>query len=451
MTQSAFDGPSFTGVIFWTAFLAIFFRKTAPQYLHNQVQIFGMDSQPKVLQDEFPHEPEKTAYDVAIIGGATSGAAISFFLSSNPDFKGSILVIERDASLRESATRASNYCVRQQFATEINIKIAQYAAEFIKNFKSIVGTEDAPELGIRNFGYLYLASDEKFAETLREDQELQAACGAGSKIISTNDVQARYPFYNLDDIILGCLNTQDEGEFDGWTIFQHLRRTAIARGVEYIENEVVGMDTGSDTVESILLKSGQKIRVGKVVNAAGTRSGFVSSMAGIALPLEARQRYTYIFSGEHALDQDLPLTIDPSGVHFRQCGKNYLVGAPPIGPETGVDVGDFDFRGDLWNEKLKPVIEHRLPAVGKPEVIEKWVGHYDFNVFDHNAIIGPHSTIKNFLFCCGFSGHGSQQAPACGRAVSELITYGTFKTLDLSPLFYDRIAKNQPLVERAVI
>lgn len=410
-----------------------------------------MDSQPKVLQDSFSSTAQRPAYDVAIIGGATSGAAISFFLSTNPDFQGSILVIEKDASLKESATRASNYCMRQQFATEINIKIAQYAAEFVKNFKSIVGSDDTPELGIHNFGYLYLARDQQFAQVLHEDQKLQASCGAGSEIISTEEIQRKYPFLTLDDVILGCLNTKDEGEFDGWTIFQHLRRAAIQNGVEYIENEVVAMDLQDNSVKSLTLKDGQDISVGKVVNAAGTRSAMVSKMIGVDLPLEARQRYTYIFGGEHALNQDIPLTIDPSGVHFRQCGKNYLVGAPPMGPEVGVDVGDFDFRGDVWTEKLKPVIEHRLASIGKPVVLEKWVGHYDFNVFDHNAIIGPHTEVKNFLFCCGFSGHGSQQAPACGRAVSELITYGEFKTLDLSPLFFDRIAKNEPLVERAVI
>jgi len=55
------------------------------------------------------------------------------------------------------------------------------------------------------------------------------------------------------------------------------------------------------------------------------------------------------------------------------------------------------------------------------------------------------------MMCNGFSGHGSQQAPACGRGVAELITYGEFRTLDVSSLAYDRIARNQPLLERAVI
>lgn len=413
-----------------------------------------MSYHPEADQEQvFPKAPKNLEYDVAIIGGATTGASISFFLTANPDFKGSILVVERDPSLSESATRASNYCMRQQFATEINIKIAQYAAHFVKNFRSIAQDEAdlVPDLSIRNFGYLYLADDEEFAQTLRNDQKAQAALGAGTQIIITEEIARRYPFFNLEGVLLGSLNTQDEGEFDGWTIFQNLRRIATARGVDYVHNEVVEIEVHDKTVQSITLKSGQRVKVGKVVNAAGTRSGFVSAMAGIPLPLEARQRYTYIFQGEHQLDQDVPLTIDPSGVHVRQFGDKFLAGAPPVGPEVGVEVNDFQSRGDVWNQRMRGVMEKRLPALGKLTVTDTWIGHYDFNTFDHNAIVGPHHQIHNFLFCCGFSGHGSQQAPACGRAVSELITYGQFKTLDLTALRYERIEKGERMLERMVI
>ena len=38
-----------------------------------------------------------------------------------------------------------------------------------------------------------------------------------------------------------------------------------------------------------------------------------------------------------------------------------------------------------------------------------------------------------------------------GRGVSELITYGEYRSLDLSPFSWDRIVENRPIVETAVI
>ncbi|MGB1180649.1 MAG: FAD-dependent oxidoreductase, partial [Candidatus Puniceispirillaceae bacterium] len=60
-------------------------------------------------------------YDVVIIGGAMIGSSIAWFLTSNPDFNGRLLVIERDPSYEFASTSRTNSCVRQQFSTEINI------------------------------------------------------------------------------------------------------------------------------------------------------------------------------------------------------------------------------------------------------------------------------------------------------------------------------------------
>ncbi|KAH6871636.1 FAD dependent oxidoreductase [Thelonectria olida] len=399
----------------------------------------------------FSQRPAHPAYDVVIVGGATSGSAIAWFLATNPDFKGKVLVVERDPSLARSATKASNNCMRQQFATGINVKIAQYAAEFVKDFRKNLGS-DVSDIPIRNFGYLYLADTPEFADTLKEDQELQAAHGAGTQILSTREIANKYPFFALDDIKLGSLNKVDEGAFDAFGMVEALRAKATQHGVDYIQNEVTGVHREGNRIQAVMLKTGEVIQTGVLVDAAGTRAAEVSRLAGVDLPIEARRRYTYIFSVDEPLPQDLPLTIDPTGVHMRSYGeKDYLVGCPPIIPDVAVDPNDFSYPEDIWNEKMLPVLKKRVPQFSTAKVTDSWMGHYEFNTFDHNAIVGPHTEVTNLMFCVGFSGHGSQQAPACGRAVAELITYGEFRTLDLSVLSYGRIGRNEPLLERAVI
>lgn len=401
----------------------------------------------------FPSKPLRQHYDVVVIGGATSGSSIAWHLSTSPDFTGSVLVIERDPSLRYSATKASNNCMRQQFATPINIKIAQYAADFVKRLGHAFPPDRCvPNPPIRNFGYLYLSDSPNSTEVLKADQKLQASHGAGTQILSVADIKAKYPFFQTDDIDSGCLNLVDEGAFNAFGMVQWLCNAARDNGVEYIDNEVVYVNLDGNKVRSIKLQTGEQITLDALVNAAGTRAATISRMVGIDLPIEARRRYTYIFSVDEPLSQDLPLTIDPSGVHLRSYGaKDYLVGCPPIGPDTAVDVDDFSFAENAWEGKIRPMLARRVPQFVDARVTDSWIGHYEFNTFDHNAIVGPHAEVGNLFFCVGFSGHGSQQAPACGRAVAELIVYGKFQTLDLSALSYQRLVEGRPLMERAVI
>ena len=44
-----------------------------------------------------------------------------------------------------------------------------------------------------------------------------------------------------------------------------------------------------------------------------------------------------------------------------------------------------------------------------------------------------------------------QQAPAVGRALSELIIYGQFRTLNLHRLGWERILEQRPIIELNVV
>ena len=381
------------------------------------------------------------------------GSSVAWFLTDNPDFDGSILVVERDPTYEFTSTSHTNSCMRQQFSAAINIKVSQFAADFVKNFRDYMGGDPrVPHLRLQSYGYMYLADNADFAATLRESQELQASCGAGTKHMTPDQITADYPFYNLDDIVAANHNLVDEGYFDGNTLFDWWKRSAKERGVEYLTNEVIAMNRNAagTRVESVILKSGEVVSCGTVVNASGPRAVLTSRMAGIDIPVEPRKRYTFIFEAEQPLDRDLPLTIDPSGVHMRTDGTYYLAGCPPdIDP--AVDYDDFVQDHSIWEDKVWPIIAHRIPQFEAIKLRNSWAGHYAYNTFDQNAILGPHTEVENFIFVNGFSGHGFQQSPAMGRGTAELITYGEYRALDLTPFNYARIERGEKFVEKAVI
>jgi glycine/D-amino acid oxidase-like deaminating enzyme len=398
-------------------------------------------------------QPKHSTYDVVIVGGAMLGSSTAWYLMNNPDFQGRVLVVERDPSYEMCSTAHTNSCIRQQFSNEINVKCSQYAAHFIKNIREVMGDARVPELHIQSYGYLYLANTEGFADVLRANLKTQAMAGAGTRLCSPDQIAQDYPFYNLDDIILGSHNLVDEGYWDGGTVFDWFRRLARERGAEYVANEVVAMtrNAAGNRIENVTLKSGEVIAVGAVVNASGPRALRTAQMAGLDIPVEPRKRYSFIFTAQTPLEQDLPLTIDPSGVHLRQDGpKTYLAGCTPdIDP--GVDYDDFTMDHAIWEDKVWPAVANRIPQFEAIRQVTSWVGHYAYNTLDQNAIIGAHDEVENFMFLNGFSGHGLQQSPAMGRGMSELLTYGGFQTLDLGDFSYQRITRNEPFLERAVI
>ena len=208
-------------------------------------------------------------YDVVIVGGAMMGSSTAWWLSREPGFDGSVLVVERDPSYEHSSTSATNSCVRQQFSNEVNIRISQFTAEFIRTFPSWFDGADVPELATNYFGYLYLAADPTFAHVLEANQQLQASWGAATRILDRDELAAAFPFYNLDDIVCGSHNPVDEGYFDGGTMFDTFRTHAQRNGVTYHQAAVTDIDHRDGRVVGVTLDSGASISCGTVVNAAG--------------------------------------------------------------------------------------------------------------------------------------------------------------------------------------
>ena len=302
----------------------------------------------------------------------------------------------------------------------------------------------------RENGYLFLAGDAAAAEILTRNHQVQLSCGADTALLSPDELRARFPWLNADGLALGSLGLSGEGWFDNHGLLQGLRRAARLRGVDYVEDEVIGLRRENSRVTGVRLRSGEDIGCGMVINAAGTRGTRIAQMAGISLPVETRRRSLFVFSCRDPIAGKVPLTIDPTGVFFRPEGQFYLAGTTPKS-DTEVDVEDFDVMHAEFEDEIWPVLAERVPAFEAIKVVNAWAGHYDYCTLDQNVIVGPHPEIGNFLLANGFSGHGLQQSPAIGRALSEIVIHGAYRTLDLSPLGYGRVAANRPFPETSII
>jgi glycine/D-amino acid oxidase-like deaminating enzyme len=397
--------------------------------------------------------PARRHYDVVIVGGAVMGSSTAYFLTENPDFKGSILVVERDPSYEFAASALAASCIRQQYSQPLNVLISQFSVEFIRNFSTIMKkfypNEVSPDLAFKEHGFLYCFKPEH-AEKGRARAEMQRSLGAHTVFLTPGEIKQKFPWANVDDLGGASWATEAEGWFDNFGLFNGLKYAARKQGAEYVHNEVVGIERVGETVKSVTLATGEVVGCGTLVNSAGGRGRIVANMAGLDIPIERRKRDLFVFSAEKPVTGRMPHVIDITGTFCRPEGQFFITGhAPEIDTPAAVD--DFATRHEEFEEILWPNLYNRIPQFDSIRLHRFWSGHYDYNTLDYNAIIGPHTDVKNFIFMNGFSGHGLMQSPAMGRAVSELITYGAYKTLDLSEMSYRRVVENKPFLEEAII
>ena len=388
-------------------------------------------------------------FDVVIVGGAAVGSAAAYFLAANPDFHGSILVLEQDFSYQKCATTLSAASIRHQFSTPGNIRMSQFGTDFIRSIGTTLAVEgEAPDVGFIEAGYLFLATTAG-ADVLRTNHAVQTALGADIALLSAQALATRFPWLDTADLAGGAYGLSGEGWLDAYALLQAFRRKAISLGATYRQARAVRLVREGRRIIAVELADGTRVECGSVINAAGTGAPALARAAGIDLPVQSRKRCVFHFTSPATLP-DCPLVIDPTGAYFRPEGTGFICGIAP--PETDdPECFDFDVTHTLFDEVLWPTLAARVPQFEAARLQHAWAGHYDVNTLDHNVIVGAHPEVENLLFANGFSGHGLQQSPAVGRALSELVTHGTWQTLDLSAFGWQRVIDNCPLLEVNVV
>ncbi len=388
-------------------------------------------------------------FDIVIIGGGVIGASIAYFLSKEAAAGKTIAVIERDPTYQVGSTARSAGGIRQQFSTPENIRISRFAADFLRDITNHLSTDGDPvDVGFQEKGYLFLAQDHQIP-VLYNNHQVQAQEDVSVQLLDPDDLARAYPWMTVSDLAGGSAGQEGEGWLDAYGLNQAFRKKAISQGVTFLKDEAFGLVTSGKSVKAVLLKEGGRIACGTLINAAGVMAATVAEWAGIDLAVRSRKRFVYSFSCRTPVE-NCPLIIDPSGVYFRPEGHQFITGCSPD-PSNDPDCLDFEIDYSWFEEHIWPILAHRVPAFEAIKLENAWAGHYAYNLLDQNAVLGPHPEITNFIFANGFSGHGLQQAPAVGRAISEIALTGGYQTLDLSRFSYERMITRSPLAEINVV
>ncbi|HLV00351.1 MAG TPA: FAD-binding oxidoreductase [Acidobacteriota bacterium] len=384
----------------------------------------------------------KDGYEVVIVGAGIIGLSIAYNLAKEGCTD--ILVMEKEPAWITGSSARANGGFRQQFSTEINIRLSQLSLPVFETFEEEFGID----IGLRQYGYLFLASSQKVLELLDANRKLQLQLGVPVDFLTSPDLASQYPFLRTDDLKGGNFCAKD-GYADPYSIALGFGSKAFALGVElktglavtkilHRNQSILGVATPQGTVSCQIL-----------VNAAGPYAAQVAGLAGEELPIEPVRRMIAMTEPFPEIPERIPMIIDlDTGFLARkEAERVVLAWADPDEP-PGFNLS-FD---PSFIEIVAEKAVRRIPALAQAKVNpqKSWAGLYAVTP-DHHCILGESSKVKNLFHAVGFSGHGMMHAPAVGRLMSELILRGKAESLDIGSLGPSRFAEGKLVHERVVL
>ncbi len=378
--------------------------------------------------------------EIVIIGGGIVGLSIAYHMAVRGC--GDVCVLER-GEIGQGATAKATGGVRQQFSSEINIRLSRESVKRFERFEEEMGAS----ADFRQVGYLFLASSEEDWAQLQESASLQRCLGGSVELLTPEEARRLVRGLRIDDL-RGASFCGTDGIADPHVVLQAFASQARRLGVRVLEGqEVTGIHLDGARVRGVQVRGGDSIAADVVVNAAGVHSREVGRMAGVEIPVEPHHRQVFVAESLAELPGPIPLTVDLHSGNYVHVERN---GCIVLGGGDHGDRRGFDERLD-WSllPRLIDAVTHRLPALEGARITRGWAGLREMTP-DELAIVGPVPGVGGFFVAAGFSGHGFMHAPAIGKLMAELILDGRASTIDVSALSLDRFRTGRVFPERAV-
>ena len=377
--------------------------------------------------------------DVIIIGAGVIGCSIAYHLAKMGCRD--VVVLERNY-IGSGSTEKCAGGIRQQFSTEINIKLSMESVRFFERFEE----ETGHPADFRQNGYLMLATSQEELEGFRQNVALQRQLGLKVYLLSPEELKEIVPPLDVQDIS-GATFCPTDGYADPYSVVQGFACAARRLGAKiYEDTEVIGIKQKEQGIQGVVTNWGEFVAP-VLVNAAGPHAAQVGEMAGLDIPVHPSRRHIFVTTPLDEIRKDAPMVVDfHSGFWFRREGTGLIFGMRnPDEPESFDTCVDWGFLPTIGKVALR-----RLPLLGNTGVVRGQAGLHD-DTPDANAILGGVSEIDGLYLACGFSGHGFMHSPAVGRIMAELILTRGSSSPDVSSLTLHRFRQQPCQIEKVFI
>jgi sarcosine oxidase subunit beta len=354
--------------------------------------------------------PERT--EIAIVGGGVVGLSIAYHLARRG--LTDVVVIER-GYLAEGASGRNGGGVRQQWSTEINIRLMQESVELCRRFAVDLGVN----VWFRQGGYLFLARSAREVARLEKNIALQNRCGVATRMLEPAGAREIVPEIDLTGIVGAAYNPPD-GTLSPWPDLWGYARQAAAHGVRiFTQTPVGGLEPAAGGGYVVHTPRGA-LRARRVINATGAWSPQLGKLIGVDVPVWPIRHE--ICSSEPLKPFLRPMVSElASGLYCSQSMRGEIVGGvslPGHGPTYAMG-STLEFLTTYARRLVR-----LMPILGDIKVLRQWAGPYDQSP-DGNPILGPAPSHPDFFLACGFVGHGFMMAPIVGKLYAEWLTGGT--------------------------
>ena len=352
----------------------------------------------------------KNSAGVVIVGGGVIGCSIAYELAKR-NVK-DIVLLEKN-SLASGATGRCGAGVRQQWGTEMNLKLSIGS---VKRFETLQEELDyAHDIEFEQSGYFMPAYTEKQVEQFKKNVALQRKYGLNVEWLTPEEAPRIVPIVNTKGLLAATFHQKD-GHLNPFHVTFAYAQAAKRLGVEICcHTELKEVFTENGKISGVLTSQG-KISCDVLINASGGWSQEVGRMAGVAIP-------TYSERHQILITEPYEVLFKPMVMSFYH---NFYTQQEPNGAII-MGIGDpnepkgFNMDHTLsFARKCSQLVTEVLPPLKNARMIRQWSGMYNMSP-DKTPIIGEAPQLKGFYMACGFSGHGFMIAPVTSTLIAQMI------------------------------